>query len=401
MNKSAIKLAYLVTHPIQYQAPLLRLISQEPDIDLTVFFSSDISVKEFRDKGFCEKIEWDVPLLAGYKHEFLPSLGPRDRISFWFPLNHGLMDRLKSGSFDAVWIHGYGHIGHLWAVLAMKRLGGKVFMRGESSATSAPRGRFKIYIKKILLTRLFDQIDGFLCIGSMNRDYYREHGVQEGKLFLMPYAVDNEFFRRKAEEAAGRREVFLESIGLDPGRPVILYASKFMARKHPMDLLEAYISLSPDGLREPDPYLLFVGNGEERNKLEKRAIATGWNSIRFMGFRNQSELPAFYDLCDLFVLPSTHEPWGLVINEVMNAAKPVIVTAQVGCAPDLVENGGNGYVVPVRDIVGLSHAIASVLGDPARARKMGERSLEKIQDLSFREDIRGIRTALGLEAVAE
>ena len=144
----------------------------------------------------------------------------------------------------------------------------------------------------------------------------------------MPYAVDNEFFRRKAEEAAGRREVFRESIGLDPGRPVILYASKFMARKHPMDLLEAYISLSPDGLREPDPYLLFVGNGEERNKLEKRAIATGWNSIRFMGFRNQSELPAFYDLCDLFVLPSTHEPWGLVINEVMNV-KPVIVTAQV------------------------------------------------------------------------
>lgn len=401
MGKAVIKLAYFVTHPIQYQAPLLRLIAQEPDIDLKVFFFSDISVKEFSDKGFCEKIEWDVPLLEGYKHEFLPSLGPRNRLSFWFPLIYGLTDRLKRGSFDTVWFHGYGHFSHLLAVLAVKRLGGRVLMRGESSATSAPRSKFKNFIKEILLTRFFRQYDGFLCIGSMNREYYRGYGVPEEKLFFMPYAVDNEYFQRKVGEAVGRREAFRESLGLVPGRPVILYVSKFMARKHPMDLLEAYISLSPDGLREPDPYLLFVGNGEERNRLEKRAKATGWNSIRFMGFRNQSELPAFYDMCDLFVLPSTHEPWGLVINEVMNAAKPVIVTDQVGCGPDLVENGENGYVVPVRDIVGLSQAIASVLGNPERARKMGEKSLEIIKKWSFREDIRGIRTALGLEADAE
>ena len=64
--------------------------------------------------------------------------------------------------------------------------------------------------------------------------------------------------------------------------------------------------------------------------------------VRFLGFRNQSEMPAFYDLCDLFVLPSHFEPWGLVINEAMNAGKPVIVSDCVGAAPDLVQTGRNG-----------------------------------------------------------
>ena len=69
-----VRLAYLVSHPIQYQAPLLRRIAQEPDIDLTVFFGSDFSVRGYKDEGFGVGVKWDVPLLDGYKHEFLPVL---------------------------------------------------------------------------------------------------------------------------------------------------------------------------------------------------------------------------------------------------------------------------------------------------------------------------------------
>ena len=76
------RLAYLVSHPIQYQAPLLRLISAEPDIDLTVFFCSDLSVRVYHDDGFGQALQWDVPLLDGYRHEFLPAFGGTDRLSF-------------------------------------------------------------------------------------------------------------------------------------------------------------------------------------------------------------------------------------------------------------------------------------------------------------------------------
>ena len=69
-----VRLAYLVSHPIQYQAPLLRRIAQEPDIDFTVLFGSDFSVRGYTDAGFGVDVKWDIPLLDGYKHEFLPCL---------------------------------------------------------------------------------------------------------------------------------------------------------------------------------------------------------------------------------------------------------------------------------------------------------------------------------------
>ena len=72
------RLAYLVTHPIQYQAPLLRLVSAQPDIDLTVFFASDFSSRPFAAEDFGRTIQWDVPLLEGYPYELLPGLGGRE-----------------------------------------------------------------------------------------------------------------------------------------------------------------------------------------------------------------------------------------------------------------------------------------------------------------------------------
>ena len=92
------RLAYLVSHPIQYQAPLLRLISAEPDIELAVFFCSDLSVRKYHDEGFGTSFQWDVPLLDGYRHEFLPTWSGTDRFSFWRPLNHGLARRLEQGT---------------------------------------------------------------------------------------------------------------------------------------------------------------------------------------------------------------------------------------------------------------------------------------------------------------
>ena len=69
-----LRLAYLVTHPIQYQAPLLRRVAAEPDIDFTAFFGTDFSARAFTADEFGRTIQWDVPLLEGYRHEILPQL---------------------------------------------------------------------------------------------------------------------------------------------------------------------------------------------------------------------------------------------------------------------------------------------------------------------------------------
>src|SRR5258708_31066044 len=96
--KDRVRLAYLVSHPIQCQAPLLRRIAQEPDIELTVLFGSDFSVRGYKDEGFGVGVKWDVPLLEGYDYEFLPVLRDKATVSITSPMNHGIASRLKGAN---------------------------------------------------------------------------------------------------------------------------------------------------------------------------------------------------------------------------------------------------------------------------------------------------------------
>src|SRR5690606_41996231 len=160
-------------------------------------------------------------------------------------------------------------------------------------------------------------------------------------------------------------------LGLPPDRPVVLYASKLMARKRAGALLEAFPGLDgPAAQRRP--LLLFVGEGEMRPALEARVAAAGaGEAVRFLGFRNQGELPAFYDLADLFVLPSDREPWGLVVNEAMNAGTAVVASDQVAAAHDLVIEGETGAVFPVGRVEALREALQRLLGRPGETERMG------------------------------
>ena len=326
-----LRLAYFVTHPIQYQAPLLRRVAQEVDIDLKVFFSSDISVRGHVDPGFGMKVKWDVPLLAGYQHEFLPRLRDSDRLTFSRPLNWGIYKRLRDGQYDAVWVHGYATANALQAILAARWLGIPVLMRAESTLFDRPRSRQKTITKALFFRVLRTSISAVLSIGDANSTYWRHYLGEAVPIFPFYYSVDNDFFQQRCREASVSREDFRRELGLEPGRGVILYASKLQTRKRCGDLLKAFLKLSAEQTIQPPPYLLIVGDGEERAALQEQAMTARPGDVRFLGFQNQTALPRFYDLCDVFVLASIDEPWGLVVNEVMNAGKAVIVSDEVGC----------------------------------------------------------------------
>jgi glycosyltransferase involved in cell wall biosynthesis len=387
-----MRLAYFVSHPIQYQAPLLRLIAAEPDIELEVYFFSNFSVAEYVDPGFGKAIKWDVPLTEGYTHYFLDTWGGKERYScLKQPVAKNITQILKQGKFDAVWVHGWSWFCSLQAIWLSNRLGIPIFLRGESNGLTEPTTGIKKIIKTIFIKWLFPQIRGFFYVGSLNRKFYQSYGVKEEIFFWMPYTVDNNYFQEKAKQAHESRESLRQSLNLESGRPIILFAAKLIQHKRPQDLLAAYRLLSPNGLKEPSPYLLFVGDGELRDTLEEEAQKTEWNSIRFLGFYNQSKMPEIYDLCDVFVMTSDFEPWGLAINEVMNAGKAVVVSDVVGCVPDLVYHQQNGWVFPVGDIGNL---VAGIQWALANSQTAGQKSIEIIQKFSFIEDIIGLKLAL-------
>lgn len=372
----------------------MRRIAGEEDIDLQVFFSSNISVRGYLDPGFGVEVKWDVPLLDGYQHEFLPVLRDKGRLKAWNPVNYGIQRILRRHPFDAVWVHGYSTLTNLQAIRAAHSLGIPVLLRAESNLNDRPRSRKTLAAKRMMFAWLRKRVSAALTIGDANTAYWRHYLGEDFPVFPLHYAVDNAFFQRECARAAASREEFRRLLRLDPSRPVILFASKLQSRKRCIDLLEAYLQIVKSGRTRKVPYLLIVGDGEERPALERRAQEAAQGDVRFLGFRNQTELPRFYDLCDVFVLVSVHEPWGLVVNEVMNAGRPVIVSEDVGCSRNLVQNGVNGYVVKAHDPHALAESLRTLLACEATLPAMGARSLEIIQQFSFEDNIRGLRLAL-------
>jgi glycosyltransferase involved in cell wall biosynthesis len=393
-----LRLGYLVSHPIQYQAPLLRRISTEPDIDLHVFFGSDLSVRSYKDEGFGANVEWDVPLLEGYSSEFLPSVRDKRRISVASPVNRGIYDRLHgrggAPAIDVLWVHGYATVNAMHGMIAARALGIPVLLRAESWLKDRERSGVKLVAKQAFFRGLRQMVDAVLPIGSLNSAYWSYYLGDEMPQFLMPYAVDNDYFQARSRAAVASREALARELELQLGRPVILFASKLQTRKRCDDLLEATRRLATQLSPDRQPYLLIVGDGEERSNLERKVAEAGTTNIRFCGFRNQSELPRFFDLCDVFVLPSRHEPWGLIVNEVMNAGRAVIVSDDVGSQPDLITDGIEGCVFPVGDVDALTAALLRVLAEPGTAAAMGARARERISRWGFEEDMLGLRAAL-------
>jgi glycosyltransferase involved in cell wall biosynthesis len=395
-SKKKVRLAYLVSHPIQYQAPLLRRIAQEPDIDLTVFFGSDFSLRGYQDEGFGVDVKWDVPLLDGYRSEFLPVIRDDGTQTVITPLNYGIFSALRGGAkpgFDVLWVHGYAMVNAFHGMLAAKALGIPVLLRGDMWLRDRPRSGPKLFLKKAFFQLLRNLVSGVLTVGTLNEEYWRHYLGDEIPLFFMPYAVDNEYFQQRSLEAMTKREELRRELGIEGGRPIILFASKLQRRKHCSDLLDAYRILI-ETMSGPLPYLVIVGDGEERAALKEQARANGLADVRFCGFRNQSELPRFFDIASVFVLPARHEPWGLVVNEAMNAARVVVVSDDVGCHPDLITDGVEGFVFPVGDVDALAKALLRVLATPETAVKMGQNALERIRTWSFEEDVLALREAI-------
>ena len=393
-----VRLAYLVSHPIQYQAPLLRRIAREPTINLTVLFGSDFSVRGYKDRGFGVEVAWDTPLLDGYRSEFLRPLRDTGEISPTTPISRGIFRRLQqsdgSPAFDALWVHGYASINSLQAILAANALGIPVLLRAESWLADRMRSPWKLGTKSAFFKLLGKGIAAVLPIGTVNAAYWTHYFGASVPQFLMPYAVNNGYFAELAAAAAPREQELRAELELSPNRPVILFASKLQQRKHADHLLEAYSRFIVDRTPEQRPYLVVVGDGEQRAQLEAYAHHLNLEDVRFAGFRNQSELPRFFQLADVFVLPSRHEPWGLIVNEVMASGCPVIVSTDVGCHADLITDGVEGFVFPVGDITALTQALRRVFSSPETPARMGEAARTRISTWTYEEDVQGLRQAL-------
>lgn len=383
--KKKVKLAWVSTHPIQYQAPLFKEITNHSSVDLTVIFASDFSIKPYEDKEFQKKILWDSDLLEGYKYDFLCTIQKKiNAITFFKPFVYGLLTKLKRGNFDFVMIQGWNHYVYIIAILYAKLLGIKVGLRCEASSHIKPRKGIRGFVRKIFLWVMFQFVDKFFAIGTSNQLFYLKMGVHTSQLELMPYSVDNHFFSTKA--AAADIKKIKEALGFNRDAPIVMYASKLTERKRPNFLLRAFLDCNFSGMVKP--YMAFIGTGEIKNQLISMAH-DHQDSVKFFDFINQNELPNFYAIADIFVLPSLDETWGLVINEAMNAGVAIIVSDQVGSGFDLVEHGKNGLIFQANNIDELKSCITYLVHE-SNYKEYGAASKSRINAWGFKQAIEGL-----------
>jgi len=388
------KIAFLISHPIQYFSPLFKEMAKHKEIDLTVYYCSDESVRGMKDVGFGINLKWDIPLLEGYNYKFLKNYSPKPSIfnGFFGLMNFSIINELKKGKYDVLIVHGWNYLTNIIAIISAKLFDIKTILRGENPLNQEiKKSKYKIFIKKLILKNfLFKIVDAFLYVGKENKDFYKFYGVSEKKLFFAPYAVENERFIKSYENLIKEKNKIKREIGIPEDKVIILFCGKLIEKKRPMDLLIAY-----EKIDFKNKALLYVGNGILRKKIEDYVKEKGIENVYFVGFKNQTELPKYYTIADIFVLPSyIGETWGLVVNEAMCFRLPIIVSDMVGCQRDLVKNGENGFVYPALNVDKLSYYLKKLLEDEKLRKTMGEKSLEIIEKYNYKKVVEYILSAI-------
>lgn len=384
------RLAIVASHVIQYQDPFFKLLAGEPGIDLTVIYCSRHGAETYRDEDMKTSLAWDIELLAGYRHLFLRNFAREGSSGFLRLVNPGIVPALVRGRYDAViFMFGWGALTALLGMAVCWFTRTPFFLFGDSSFVP-PEETFRSRVRAGFLRMMFALASGFMVSGKFNERYYLHYGASPKRFFPLPWAADNERFAKAARMSADERTALRARYGIAPDTVVIVYSGKLIPRKDPLTLLLAFGRMQ----HHPRAVLLFLGDGELREELERTAERQNIGGVHFAGFVNQSELPRHYAMGDIFVLPTLDDPRGTVVNEAMACGLPVISTDRCGAVGDIVQHGDNGFVVPPADVSALRDALDRLTADDALRARMSERSRQIIATWDFKSGVEGVRRML-------
>lgn len=386
-----MKLAILMLNPVHYFVPLYRKLGQLDNIDMTIYYTSTLNVSEEKDPEFQRKVDWGNPdkLLSGYKSVFLKKLFKNKKHeSFWGHTNLGIIPEMFKFKPDIIIIHGYAYFTSWLAIICAKLLGTKILFKGEVNELGT-RSRIKALLRWPIVKLIFSLVDDFLSIGTLNRNYYLSYGVPESKTTMVPFTIDNEFFFNKHLSIKAKREEIRNRLGILPEQTVIVCVGKLIPRKRQSDLVEAIYMLNTK--YDENFQAILVGDGPDYNSLTQLAARLEISSkITITGFVHQDDISEYYAASDIFTLCSSTETWGLVCNEAMCHELPLIVSSRVGCSPDLVKEGVNGYVYPVGDVNALVDRIMKLKTLLNTKPAPGMRSKEIIEHWGYEQSICGM-----------
>ena len=333
-----VRIALLTEIPAPYRIPLFNALGTKENVELEVLFLAEHDPRR------------QYPV---YEHEFLfdrrvlPGTGALAR-GRWVVLSRGTRTELDQFDPDVVLLGGWNQPA-FWTGLRWARHHRRpVVLWVESTLYDERSGSL---VLERLKRRAVAAAAGFVVPGRAAQAYVQSLGVSPERIVIAPNAVDLSIFSVEADRNGH-------------GESTFLYVGRLAQEKGLDVLLRAF--------EEVPGRLLLAGSGPQEAEL--RAMAD--ERVELLGQVARDDLPALYASADCFVLPSRSEPWGMVLNEAAAAGLPLVATEAAGAGHDLIEDGVNGYRVPVDDEAALADALRKVAADPAWRLAAGERSRE-------------------------
>lgn len=298
----------------------------------------------------------DYKVLNGWKFRPSKQVNP-----FSYKLNFGVISALRLFQPDVVILSGYVHPTMWLAAFWCRRNGVSYGIVSESNRNTASDNLIKLWVKDKLMGAVIRGAKFGLPVSRAAGEHLRElAGNKELAIFQFPNTPDVTAIEAVIDASARmiQDRTDLRALGVPPDGEVILFVGRLIEAKRPLDLLAAYQQF-PKELRE-NVHLVFIGDGQLRSQISVRKRAG--DSVFCLGWISDVEqLIRIMASADLFVLPSSHEPWGAVVNEAMACGLPVVASDQVGAAQDMISNGENGFIFGCGKVEMLSELIKDYL----------------------------------------
>ncbi len=314
------------SHPVQYKAPVYQRLQQIRPGSFKVIYATDSTLRGHRDRDFQADVAWDAPLLEGYPSTVLHNERGEPFSGFRSLSGRGVFALLRRERPAAALISQFLYAYDLAAYAGCVLLGIPIWIRHETQDEAFLRPAGKTALRRLFYRLVYGGVDHAFYIGALNREHLLRHGLPERRLSRAPYCAPDS--PDPARQATARAEV-RQRLGVGPDETLLLFSGKFIAKKNPLLLLDAFRLLSPD--ERACFQIVFVGSGPLETDLRARA-AEFPGRVHFTGFINQTEIPSYYAAADILLLPSRRagETWGLVVNEALQAGCAVIVSRAAG-----------------------------------------------------------------------
>jgi len=372
-------------------APLLRRLAHHPEIELQVAYCTLRGAEPAIDPDFGATVQWDIPLLDGYKWVEVPNDGSGGQ-GFWGLRNWGLWRLIRQGHFDSVISYTGYRCASFWIALAGARSINAAVIFGTDASSLVPRDSraWKAKLKKLGWPWLFRLATQVIVPSTPSKELIQSLGISGERVTLAPYVVDNDWWQAAAMKV-NRLEV-RRRWGARDETLVILFCGKLQPWKRPGDVLNAFARLG-----NADAIVLFAGDGGLKDDLLKQAQELGLTKhVRFLGFLNQSELPSIYRSADLMVLPSEYEPFGVVVNEAYCCGCAVAISDQVGAGRDLVSVIDKGMIFPCGDDKAIAAILQGCLTDRSRLEAIALKARQRLEEWSPEKNIQATVEAVSV-----